>query len=118
MKSFVILKILLEKGCIREKDVIILDEPEIHLHPKWQIILADVIIQLQKEYEITCVINTHSPYFLNAIEVFAEKEKISDRCKYYLAEKSGITDVSFSIDRIYELLSDAFDTLDEIQGEE
>ena len=50
--------------------------------------------------------------------VFAEKEKISDRCKYYLAEKSGITDVSFSIDRIYELLSDAFDTLDEIQGEE
>ena len=105
-------------GYIKDRSVLILDEPEIHLHPKWQIILADVIIQLQKEYEITCVINTHSPYFLNAIEVFAEKEKISDRCKYYLAEKSGITDVSFSIDRIYELLSDAFDTLDEIQGEE
>lgn len=118
MKSFAILKTIILNGYIKDRSVLILDEPEIHLHPKWQIILADVIIQLQKEYEITCVINTHSPYFLNAIEVFAEKEKISDRCKYYLAEKSGITDVSFSIDRIYELLSDAFDTLDEIQGEE
>ena len=38
MKSFVILKMLLEKDCIKEKDVVILDEPEIHLHPQWQIV--------------------------------------------------------------------------------
>ena len=43
MKSFVILKMLLEKGGLKEKDVVILDEPEIHLHPQWQIAYAELI---------------------------------------------------------------------------
>ena len=30
MKSFIILKMLLEKGCLKNKDVVVLDEPEIH----------------------------------------------------------------------------------------
>ena len=42
IKSFAILKILLEKGCLKDKDVLILDEPEIHLHPQWQIVYAPV----------------------------------------------------------------------------
>lgn len=118
MKAFLILKTIILNGYIKDRSVLILDEPEIHLHPSWQILLANIIVCLQKEFEITCLINTHSPYFLNAIEVFSAKEGISGRCKYYLAEKKGISDVTFSVDKIYELLSEAFDTLDEIQGDE
>lgn len=33
LKAFVILKQLLINGNVQDKDVIVLDEPEIHLHP-------------------------------------------------------------------------------------
>ena len=50
LKSFVIIKRLLENGSLNEKDVLILDEPEIHLHPKWQLIYAELIVLLQKYF--------------------------------------------------------------------
>ena len=37
IKSFAILRRLLENGTLHEKGVLILDEPEIHLHPEWQL---------------------------------------------------------------------------------
>ncbi len=46
LKSFVIIKMLLEKGALKNKDVLILDEPEIHLHPQWQVLYAELIVLL------------------------------------------------------------------------
>ena len=119
IKSLLTIKTIIMNGYVKDKSVLILDEPETHLHPKWQMLLASFIVQLQKEFNITCLISTHSPYFLNSIEVFSDKENISDRCKYYLSEKDkGVSDVTFSTERIYKILSDTFDDLDKIQDEE
>lgn len=38
LKAFAIIKRLLESHNLNEQDVLILDEPEIHLHPEWQLI--------------------------------------------------------------------------------
>ena len=55
------------------------------------------------------LVNTHSPYFLNAIEVYAAKHEINDKCKYYLAEMDGessyIKDVTDNIEKIYSKLA-------------
>lgn len=119
IKSLLTVKTIIMNGYVKDKGVLIFDEPETHLHPKWQMFLANFIVQLQKEFNTTCLISTHSPYFLNSIEVFSNKEQISDRCKYYLAEKNhGISDVTFSTERIYKILSDTFDDLDAIQDDE
>lgn len=48
MKAFALIKRLLESGSIKEKDVLILDEPEIHLHPEWQLLYAKLVVLLQK----------------------------------------------------------------------
>lgn len=63
MKSFALIKRLLESGSIKEKDVLILDEPEIHLHPEWQLLYAKLIVLLQKKFDLSMIITTHSPYF-------------------------------------------------------
>ena len=76
MKSFVILRRLLQNGNIDENGIIILDEPEIHLHPEWQLKFAEIIVLIQKEFNTNILLNTHSPYFLNAIEVYSEKYAI------------------------------------------
>lgn len=109
MKNFVILKQLLQNGSIDENGIIILDEPEIHLHPEWQLKFAEIIVLLQVEFGIHILLNTHSPYFLNAVEVYTNKYGIGNKCRYYLAEeKNGrvsMEDVSRQIELIYAKLA-------------
>ena len=48
LKTFVILKTLLTNGTIETNGTVILDEPEIHLHPEWQLLFAELIVLLNK----------------------------------------------------------------------
>ncbi len=117
LKNFVVLKTLLEKGILSEKGILILDEPEVNLHPEWQLIFAEIIVLIHKEFNMHILINTHSPYFLEAIEVYTEKYNIS-KCNYYLAEnisenESEIKDVTGSTELIYEKLSQPFQKLED-----
>lgn len=109
LKSFAILRRLLQNGNIDENGIIILDEPEIHLHPEWQLKFAEIIVLVQKEFKTNILLNTHSPYFLNAIEVYSQKYGIGNLCKFYLAdENNGIThvvDVTDETERIYAKLA-------------
>ena len=119
LKSFAILKRLLENGKLKENGTIILDEPEIHLHPEWQLKFAELIVLLQKEFGMHILLTTHSPYFLNAIEVFSERHKIDDKCKYYVAENEGnssiIKDVTGNTREIYRKLARPIQDLENIR---
>lgn len=116
LKSFVILKTLLQNGSIQDNGAIILDEPEVHLHPEWQILFAEIIVLLQKEFNLHILLTTHSPYFLEAIEVYSAKYKIDDKCKYYLSENKGevayINDVTDNTESIYQRLARPFQNLE------
>lgn len=109
LKTFAIIKTLIKNGTLQEKSVLILDEPEIHLHPQWQLLFAELIVLIQKEFNMHILINTHSPYFLKAIEVYTSKYAIADRCRYYLAcmenDASTIKDVTEQTEDIYKLLA-------------
>lgn len=111
LKAFVIMQSLLINGSLEKQGTLILDEPEIHLHPEWQKLLAEIIILIQKEFDMHILINSHSPYFINAIDVYAKKYKIRNTCKFYLAKDtdethrtSTIEDVSDNIEEINKLL--------------
>lgn len=116
LKTFVVLKTLLMNGSLEENGTLILDEPEIHLHPAWQLVFAESIVLIQKKFGMHILLNTHSPYFLNAIEVYAARHGIADKCKYYLAENSDkgavFKDVSTSINAIYKKLARPFQDLE------
>lgn len=109
LKTFVILKLLLVNGSIEPNGTLILDEPEIHLHPAWQLRFAELIVLLHKEFGLHILLNTHSPYFLNAIEVYSAKYGLADCCKYYLAHNvqnaSCIEDVTNNVEKIYSTLA-------------
>ena len=113
MKSFYLIKSLLEKGVIRENGTLILDEPEVHLHPEWQLNFAEIIVLLQKEFGLHILINTHSPYLVEAIDIFSKKNGINNSVKYYLA-KNDIKDVTESIDEIYEQMYVPLNRLEEL----
>ena len=121
IKSFAILKRLLENGALHEKGVLILDEPEIHLHPQWQLYYAEILVLLQKAFNLTILLTTHSPFFMDAIEIYTHKHGISDKTKYYLSEtldhEVGFRDVSGKIDEIYEKMANPLQILENLRAE-
>lgn len=106
LKSFTIIKMMLEEGILKEKDILVLDEPEIHLHPKWQLLYAEIIVLIQKVFNLHIVITTHSPYFLESIELFTKKHGIDDKTNYYLSDiniKENYSTINLVNDRISEI---------------
>ena len=117
LKTFAIMKALLKSGALDAGGTIILDEPEIHLHPAWQLAFAEIIVLLQKELGMHVLMSTHSPYFLNAIEVYSKKHAVDGLCSYYLAEtcadgRSRFAEITGSTEVAYEKLAAPFDTLE------
>lgn len=122
LKTLIVIKQLLINNRIQEKDTLILDEPEIHLHPELQLTFAELIVLLQKEFNLHILLSTHSPYFLKAIEVYSKKHNISEKCKYYLTNDSNensiiIDDVTDETYKIYRLLAEPYNKLHEIERE-
>lgn len=82
-KMFSIIKLLLQKGEIDEETMLILDEPEAHLHPRWQNKFAEIIVLLVKELHTNILLTTHSPNFMLAIDAYMRKYEIADITNFY-----------------------------------
>lgn len=54
-----------------------IEEPEIHLHPKYQSLLAEMFYEAYKEYNIQFIIETHSEYLLRKIQTFIGAKKLA-----------------------------------------
>ena len=110
-KAFLTLKYLIMNDQIDRKGVLILDEPEVHLHPKWQELYAEIIILLQRIYDLTLLVSTHSADFVSFLEYYTRKHGSSKLCRYYLMDNvadgkyATAENVTDSIDRIYKELS-------------
>lgn len=112
MKSFVALKTLLSKGYLEENGIVVLDEPEAHLHPEWMIMYAEMVVLLQKELGINFVISTHSSEFISYLELYTRKYDTIKQCKYYLLQEDGedlsqtkVQDCTDTIEEIYSVLT-------------
>ena len=86
LKSFALIERMLETGALKRKDVLILDEPEIHLHSEWQIYYAELIVLLQKKFDLTILLVTHSFQFLEALDFYMKKYEILEKSNFYIPE--------------------------------
>lgn len=110
LKSFAIMKQLIMNGSLNDKDAIVLDEPEIHLHPEWQMVYAELIVVLQEKFNLNFIINTHSSHFLETLDFYAKKYGRKEICHYYLSKEAEGTcsfeEVMDTPERIYKQLVD------------
>ena len=114
IKSFGIIQLLLQSGFIDERTLLIIDEPETHLHPKWQVEYAKLMVELVKN-NYNVLLTSHSPYMIQALRVLSEKEEINDKTAFYLAErvngKSKFEDVSTDIGKLFKKLAEPLNQL-------
>ena len=72
-----ILALLIERKIIDKDAFVFIDEPEAHLHPAWQVVMAETLFELSRR-GVNVVIATHSTDILKWIEVHV-KEKPKDK---------------------------------------
>lgn len=86
-KMFFIIKKLLLNGQIDSNTMLILDEPESHLHPEWINKFAEILVFLVQNVNVNILLTTHSPNLMLALNVYAKKMNLSENSHFYLAEK-------------------------------
>jgi len=62
------------EGCI-----VIIEEPELNMHPKLQSKLADLFEYINKTYGIRFIVETHSEYLIRRTQVIVANEKYKDQ---------------------------------------
>lgn len=118
IKSFSILQMLLKNLFLSDKTLMILDEPEAHLHPQWIVEYANLIVLLHKRLNVKFFITSHSTDMVSAIRYISEKERCLNNISFYLAEQVGTESYSYKylkddIEPIFESFNKSYDKLDE-----
>ena len=122
IKSLLLLRTLFETGKISERDVLILDEPEIHLHPDWQKIYAQIIVLLQREFNLTVLITSHSPAFVRAIECYCDYYDVMSDLDVYRTKRindfectlENLSYREYGVSELYDDFSRVFSELDDM----
>jgi predicted ATPase len=124
IKSFGLIQLLLKNNRLNNRTLLIIDEPEVHLHPTWQVKYAEILVKLSKDFDIPMVLTSHSPYFIEAIEAYSKKNNYENSTKFYFAKKnkdglsSKIIDVTKNISPILSSISEAFYTIQDLNDED
>lgn len=78
---FAVLRILVEKGRLESGSILLLDEPDAHLHPRLVNILAETISVLVRDLNVRVIMTTHNPQMLMAMNGVGARDDLGER--YY-----------------------------------
>lgn len=101
---------------IDEKPIIIIENPEIHLHPKAQSVLTEFLVWLSNYMQI--IVETHSDHIFNGFRKLIKKEKIdSDNSNvfFFNLENNETKVKKISISKNGKLLDMEKDLFDQFQ---
>lgn len=115
IKSFGIVQLLILNRVINSNSILILDEPENHLHPKWQLKFAKILTELAKN-NIYILVTSHSPYMIEALKRYSENNELKEKTNFYLAEDRYINNED-RLGDIFSILSEPFEVFRKIDEE-
>ncbi len=69
---------------------IMLEEPEIHLHPLAQSVLAELFVEVSKERNVQFIIETHSEHLFRRMQTLIARQQITtNEAAMYFVEREG-----------------------------
>ena len=115
IKSFGMLQLLDKANKFNENMLLIIDEPEVHLHPSWQIEYARLLVKIV-EKGASVLVTSHNPYLIEALDKFSKERNIKDKIAFYLTEltpenKVKIIDKTKDNEEIFSKFSKPFEEL-------
>ena len=87
-KTFTYLQRLLENGFLGRDSLLLIDEPEAHLHPQWIVEYARILVLLHKELGQKVMVATHNPDMVAALRAISEREGVAGKTHFYIARST------------------------------
>lgn len=116
IKVFGLLQILIANDFVDKNTVLIFDEPENHLHPKWQLKLAKLLVALV-EKGVYVLVSSHSPYLIEALKRGVDHIGMTKQAHFTLAQGGCITDED-KLSEIFEVLAEPFEEFRKMDAED
>lgn len=85
MKALSILDILYSRGYLNSESLLIIDEPEAHLHPQWIIEFARILVVIAKELKVRMLLTSHNPDMVAALQKISDVEGL-EGLRFYMAK--------------------------------
>ena len=110
IKSLGLLMRLVKTNSLSPYSMLIWDEPEIHLHPRWQLVLCKALVELTAN-GVPVLVTSHSPYFIQGLRYYSAARGIEKSTKFYLAESKEaigqvkISEVTDDLNRVFSILA-------------
>lgn len=122
VKQLGIIQVLLSNRTLKENCFLIIDEPELNLHPDWQVKFAEILVLMIKKLNIHMYINSHSPHFVEALEVYSAKYGLVEDTMFYLSRGNDDKFIFEDILRddlviLYDNLGDSYDVINHVRAE-
>lgn len=71
---------------------IVLEEPEIHLHPLAQSVLAELLVEISQQRQVQFIVETHSEHLFRRMQTLIARQQVDpDDAAMYFVERSGPT---------------------------
>ncbi|MEA2028986.1 MAG: AAA family ATPase [Campylobacterota bacterium] len=87
IKSIGLLQYLVTNKALKKGSILFWEEPEVHLHPKWQLKMVDLFVELMNA-GVKIVFSTHSPYMADYLNAISQKGEFRDRVSFNLLQES------------------------------
>ncbi len=89
-KSIGLLQYLVTNKALKKGSVLYWEEPEVHLHPSWQLKMVDLFVELMNA-GVKIVFSTHSPFMADYLNAISKRNSYRDRISFnVLDEKDGV----------------------------
>jgi len=115
IKSIGLLQYLVTNKALKKGSVLFWEEPEVHLHPSWQLKMVDLFVELMNA-GVKIVFSTHSPYMADYLNAISKRNDYRDRISFnVLDEKDGVvTNHILDDDNWHILQKELMDTFEDI----
>jgi len=91
-KSIGLLQYLVTNKALKKGSVLYWEEPEVHLHPEWQLKMIDLFVELMNA-GVKIVFSTHSPYMPDYLNAISKRRGFADRVSFNLfKETKGVVE--------------------------
>jgi predicted ATPase len=114
-KSIGLLQYLVTNKALKKGSILFWEEPEVHLHPTWQLKIVDLFIELMNA-GVKIVFSTHSPYMADYLNAISKRNGYRERISFnVLDEKDGVVTNHILDDDNWDILQkELMDTFEDI----
>lgn len=119
IEKFILIKALIEQEILTEGSTLFFLTPESETHPKFQVILSELIVMIRKKYKADIILATHSPFIISAIETYKLQYELDEQTNFYYVDKEKgkviVANVSADVNKVYSSLCTPFFEMEDLE---